>query len=168
MTEELPPLWSAVLELQQLTDASTITARSHAADEAFATVLDEIKPDGGYPAIEAIRQRFFNLTANRAKKFRARSAVESEVVYHERLHRSSGDAQTVALYRQLVAVTLDTVSVNNATALVAILGEGLAYEEFATRVSKPVGTVKAIVSRTRRRLRECEELQPVLDALRAA
>ena len=65
-------------------------------------------------------------------------------------------------------LALDTVSLNDATALVAIFGDGLAYEQFATRVAKPVGTVKAIVSRARRRLRECEELRPVLDALRAA
>jgi DNA-directed RNA polymerase specialized sigma24 family protein len=168
MTEDLSPLWSALLDLQQLTDSARISARSHAADEAFAAVLGEIDPDVDPPSPDAVRQRFSNLISNRAKKFRARSAAEAQLVHHEQMHRYRADAHAATLYRQMTATALSTLKGTDAAALTDVCGEGLEYHELAAKLLKPIGTLKAIVSRARRQVRESFELRHIVDVLRAA
>ena len=141
MAAQLPPLWSALLELQQLTDSSRITARSHATDEAFAAVLDELDPGNHPPSPEVVRRRFDSLVSNRAKKFRARMAIETQLAHHERMHRNGADAHTSTLYRLLTMTVLSTVKTTEATALAEVFGEGLEYHELAAhcRPSSGIG-----------------------------
>jgi DNA-directed RNA polymerase specialized sigma24 family protein len=83
------------------------------------------------------------------------------------MRRLDADAHATVLYRQLTMTVLSAVKATEAEALADVFGEGLEYHELAAKVAKPVGTVKAIVSRARRRIREAKELRHVADVLAA-
>ncbi|HYI12364.1 MAG TPA: sigma factor-like helix-turn-helix DNA-binding protein [Thermoanaerobaculia bacterium] len=168
MVEPLTFPWNTLLELQQLTDSATVNARSHAADEAFAVLLSEVAGGTAPLTPDALKQRFHTLTANRAKKHRARLAVEPKVLHHELDHRDTPNLDCMVAYRQLATLALATVPASDAEVLVAVLVEGLEYQEIAATVGKPIGTVKSQVSRARRRVRSCAFAVAIIEALRAA
>jgi DNA-directed RNA polymerase specialized sigma24 family protein len=168
VAEDLVFPWDTLLELQQLTDEPTISARSHAADEAFAALLDEVATVRAPTTAEGLNQRFWTLAGNRARKYRFRSAAEAQVLQHELKQRWTADAQEVAAYRELLVLAFGQINVADAEILTKVFGEGLQYREAAATLGKRVGTVKARTSRARTRMYKSPAAAVILNTLRAA
>lgn len=168
MAEDLVFPWNTLLELQLLTDEATISARSHAADEAFATLLDEVA-EGRAPATdEGLTERFWTLAGNRARKYRSRLAAEGQVLHHELKQRWTADSQDIAVYRELVVLAFAQINLADGEILTKVFGDGLQYQELAAKLGKRVGTVKAQTSRARTRMCKSRAAVLILAALRAA
>jgi DNA-binding NarL/FixJ family response regulator len=168
MAEDPAFPWDVFLELQQSTDTAIITARSHAADEALSTILNEWACGKASSTADDIRQRFVSLRASRSKKYRARAGAEESLIHHEVNRYHVADSFEIAAYRELSGRLLDEITISDRELVVEILGEGHEYHEVAARLSVPVGTVKARISRARNRLRQSGATRGILEALRAA
>lgn len=168
MAGDLPFPWDTFLELQQITDTSRISARAHAADEALTSLIDEWSKGRAPATREALTQRFWILVGNRSKKYRSRAKAEDQVLQYELSLHLTADSYELATYRELATRALDEIGPSENKLLVNVFGDGLSYREVAAKLGKPVGTVKALVSRVRKRVCNSANGCIVLRVLKAA
>jgi DNA-binding NarL/FixJ family response regulator len=168
MAESLPHPWDAFGRLQAATNSHVISAWTNASDEALTELLEELAAGVVPSNATAIEQRHRALTANRAKKYRHRATLEDQVVHHMRRQQQRPDQADLAGVRQLVALASASLPAEDRELLRDVLGNGMSYREAASRLAKPVGTLKARISRLRRRLRDGRVGERIRMALAAA
>jgi DNA-binding NarL/FixJ family response regulator len=151
MSTVVPFHWNAFGELQAVVDGAIVTARAHGREEALSQLLDDHAHGVGSADAETMQRRFASLAANRAKKYRRRAAAAGQIAAHMR-SRHSTDAWEPVDVQQLVDLVARELT-DDELALAGCLGREFSYNEIAGEVGKPIGTVKAEISRMRRRIR---------------
>lgn len=153
MDQALPFPWNAFRQLQAVTDTKIVGARAHARDEALSELLEGLAtgvvPSDG----DAMQRRYWALVGNRAKKYRHRAALGDQVVYHEQLGHHGHDQFDLLALRELVALALAGVAPQDVELLHEVLSSGMPYREVASKLGRPVGTLKARACRLRRQIR---------------
>lgn len=151
MDESLPFPWNTFSELQRATDTSVV---SHARDEALSELLDDFA-DGSVPRdSEAMLRRYRSLVTNRAKKYRSRRQVARQVEHHERRRLERHDAFERAADREIATVALRAIDEDDRQLFSEIFIRGWSYEEAAKSRRRPIGTIKARISRLRKQMRD--------------
>jgi hypothetical protein len=168
MAEALPSPWDTFGRLQAATDTHVINAWTNARDEALTELLEELAAGivpGGDGAIE---RRHRQLTVNRAKKYRRRGRLQDQLTHHVQHQQPDQDQASQAELQQLITRVSGLVPSAEMALLHDVLGHGSSYREVSSRVGKPIGTLKARVSRLRRQLRDSHAGKTVQVALAVA
>jgi len=159
--------WDAFGRLQAAVNSPVISAWTNARDEALTELLEDLAAGVVPDNAAALERRHRALTANRAKKYRHRAALEERVAHHTE-RQQHADQSTLAGLRELAALASWGLPPEDVQLLRAVLGHGMPYREVASRLAKPVGTVKARVSRLRRQIRDGRVGDTIRQALAAA
>jgi RNA polymerase sigma factor (sigma-70 family) len=168
MAESLPFPWDAFGRLQAAIDSRVVNTWNNARDEALTELLEELAA-GVVPVGEhAIEQRHRKLTASRAKKYRHRVRLEDQVAYHFQHQQPTQDQASRAGLHQLVVFASEGLPTADRELLREVFGDGRSYREVASKTGKPVGTLKARVSRLRRKIRNSRVSETIRVALAAA
>jgi DNA-binding NarL/FixJ family response regulator len=168
MAAALPFPWDAFGRLQAATDSPVVNAWNNARDEALTELLDELVAGVVWAGAGAIERRHRELTANRATKYRRRVRLEDQVAHHVRHQQPRQDQASRVELQELVALASERLPPADMELLHDVLGHGRSYREVASRVGKPIGTVKAQVSRLRRQIRDSRAGETIRLALAAA
>jgi DNA-binding NarL/FixJ family response regulator len=166
MTKVVPFPWDAFGQMQAAADSVILTSRNHARDEALGQILDDHARGVGPADADALQRRFQSLAANRAKKYRRRAAVARHVAARLSSLNAVTDIWEAVELQELVDFTMREL-VGDELVLADCLRRELSYDEIATEVGKPIGTVKAQVSRMRSRIRGTKVGQYILTVLAA-
>ena len=154
MDETLPSPWDTFLQLQAVSDSRIVNARTNARDEALTELLEELALGGGVSLDAAVMTRRYRaLSANRSKKYRYRAELADQVAHHQRHEHLGHDSLYLAELREQAALALAGLAPQEQDLLRQIFGNGRSYREVASRLSQPIGTVKARVSRLRDQIR---------------
>ncbi len=166
MDDALPFPWETFLRLQLVTDSPVITARTKAREEALTELLEEVAASGFTRDAGAIERHYRALSANRAKKYRHRTELADQVAHHQQHEHQGHDPLELAEFRERAALALAGLPPQDQELLRQVLGNGRSYREVASRLGKPVGTVKARVSRLRDQIRAscADTIRPAMAA----
>lgn len=154
MDHALPFPWNTFRQLQVITDSPVVTARTNAREEALSELLEELAAGSVPSDADAMERRYWALTVNRSKKYRHRAALSDQVAHHEQHGRPDHDQADVVAERELVVLASAGLAPQDRELLYEVVGSGIPYGEIASRLGKPVGTLRARVSRLRRHIRE--------------
>ncbi len=168
MAEALPFPWDTFFQLQAVTDTRVISARSHAREEALSELLEELAVGAGPSDTGAMQRRYWALTTNRAKKYRHRTGLADQVAYHHQLGHQALDHSEIVALQELVTLASCALPHEDRDLLDGVASSGMAYREIALQLGKPVGTVKARVSRLRRQIRDSHVGRTIQLAMAAA
>jgi len=152
MVEVLPFPWNTFQRLQAATDSRIINARTNGREEALTVLLEELAAGKVPPNAETMERRYRTLSANRAKKYRYRVELGQRLVYEHQGERLGYDHCDLLAFRELTRLALAKLLPRD-WELLQEVGNGTSYRELARRLGKPVGTLKARVSRLRRQIR---------------
>jgi len=154
MAEVLPFPWDTFCQLQRATALSlVVTPRTIGREEALTALAEDIAA-GNVPAgREEMERRFSSLSANRAAKYRQRGRLERLALQELQPRCFREDSFEGVAIGELSRLTLSQVSPQDRQ-LLREMSIGMAYSEIASKRGWPVGTLKAHISRLRRRVRE--------------
>jgi hypothetical protein len=168
MADALSFPWDAFGRLQTATDSPVVNTWTKARDEALTELLEDLAAGVVPVNAEAMEQRHRALAANRAKKYRHRATLEDQVVQHVQRQQQCPDQADLAGLRQLIALASAGLPAEDRELLHDVLGNRMSYREAASQLAKPIGTLKARVSRLRRQIRASSVGATIRIALAAA
>jgi DNA-directed RNA polymerase specialized sigma24 family protein len=167
MDEALPSPWDTFRRLQAITDSAVVTARTNAREEALSELLEELATGEVPSDAAAVERRYWALTGNRAKKYRYRAALADQVAHHEQHGHQHRDQPDLPALRELVALASEGLAPHDRE-LLQVISAGTPYSDIASRLGRPVGTLKARVSRLRRQVRDSHVGSTIRLAMAAA
>lgn len=152
MNEVLPFPWNTLRRLQAVTDSTIVNARTNGREEALCLLVEELALGKIPSSAEAMERRYRTLSSNRAVKYRNRKSLAEQVAYELQAKHAEQDPAELMTVRQVTAVVLERVE-QEEWELLQLLSEEATYSEVAGKLTVPIGTLKARVSRLRHRLR---------------
>lgn len=143
------PPWDELTHIQSIVEKQrpSSPAEMHGIDEAYTMVVSEVTEH----TAQSLRRRFWNLVSNRVPKYRRRNAIENRLAWGTPAE-GARDPIEVLVQLELVSIVQTEVEPGEDMLLWGV-ATGRSYEELASAMGVPVGTLKARASRLRRRLR---------------